>query len=259
MQMIEYLFRSTEDGTPFHMFGPVHIALLAISVLLLVGIVASRDFINAHTRARRTIEISVGVGLLTFQALYYIWFAGTGLYTMSTALPLYTCRVASILGPIALFTHNKPLKVLGVYWGFYALSTLIVPDMENYAFPHITNFIFWGVHMLLICMTAILVFWGEGYDFSFDDFKKMMLFMLVYLMISYPFDMAVQGNYHFFLQAPLALDFISRLPHHLYAVIVICMYLLITCITFGLGRLATRRIRHRAANAVPAAQEIRIR
>lgn len=242
VQLFQYMFRGEADGFAFPVLSPLHMLFIFLTIFLLVGIVALRSYMDAHPRTQRAIEIALGVVLLSIQGVYYFWYVYSGTYTLSASLPLYTCRAASFIGPLALFTRNRVLKIISIYWGFYAFFALLSPSLDAFSFPHITNFIFWSAHICLVCMCAVQIFWGEGYDFDASEFKAMMVFMAVYLVISYPIDMGLQGNYHFFVQAPLAADLLAKLPHYLYFMVVISMYLLITYITYVLGSAVVRLV-----------------
>lgn len=253
MQLFQYMFRGEADGFVFPLFSPIHMIFIFSTILLLVGIISARGYMDAHPRVQRGIEIALGVTLLSIQAVYYFWYMYSGTYTLSDSLPLYTCRAASFIGPFALFTRNRILKIVSIYWGFYAFFALLSPVLDAFSFPHITNFIFWSGHIGLVCMCAIQVFWGEGYSFESSEFKAMMIFMAVYLTISYPIDMSLQGNYHFFVKAPLAAELLAKLPHHIYFVVVIGMYLLITYVTYALGRAVCHLMRERKQEKVHSA------
>lgn len=235
-QFFSHFFRAETDGFVFHAFSPLHFLFIFLTILLLMGIIAAKDHMDAHPRMARCIEISLGLALLGAQVLYYLWYLMSGTYDISESLPLYTCRVASIIGPMALFTKNRVLKLISIYWGFYAFFALTTPVLDQYSFPHLTNFIFWGVHIGLVCMCAILSFWGEGYDFNNADLKFMLIFMIIYLGISYPIDMGLQGNYHFFIKSPIAPELFSKLPPLANFAVVTSIYLVVTLFTCFVGR-----------------------
>ena len=244
LDALAYYFRYQDEQALFLPYLSEHLLLLTCIALIGVGVVFSANFFNNHPRLRRAVEIWIAVSTVCVALCYYGWHVYNGIFTTDT-LPLYTCRLAILLGAFTLITHNKYTKVICVYWGFYAIASLLVVTAEPYQWPHPTIVSYWYNHACLIYTSLIIMFWGKGYTFPIKDLRRMLVFMAIYISLSFPIDTALQANYHFYLDPPFLDDLLLGLPFPIYPALVVLSYLSLTCFSFLIGRGLTKRVRLR--------------
>lgn len=196
MENILYFFRATEEYPNFITFGKEHLLLLVIAI---VGSL----FILTRKKECRRIELILGIGMIVQQTILYCWYFITKYHLLSEGLPLYHCRIAIITMGLGLTFKYKPLQKIGSYWGIFgSISALIFVGLDNFYFPHITQFSYFIGHFLLL-WGAIYLLNIKKVGMSKKDYQNTLIFTNIYHIIMFFVNKIVHGNYAYMASSPI--------------------------------------------------------
>ena len=137
------------QGEPFVLFGPHHLAVLGLVVLVILAWLPLRSRLGSD--ARRSIRITLAVLLVCGEASWHIWMLATGQWIIQIMLPFWLCSLAIWLSPLMLIQQRQFfyefLYFMGILGGTMALLT---PDLGIYGFPHYRFIEFLFVHGALV-------------------------------------------------------------------------------------------------------------
>ncbi|MBF5046647.1 TIGR02206 family membrane protein [Aggregicoccus sp. 17bor-14] len=138
----------------FTLFGPAHLATLALTVLVTaVLVLRCRRGHGCPTRA-------LGAVLLTLALTDIVIEGGWGAGWLDV-LPLQLCDVALLLACIALLTRRQLAYELTYFWGLAgSLLAMVTPELAA-AFPHPRFLAFFALHAGVV-VTAVVLTWGVG-------------------------------------------------------------------------------------------------
>ena len=145
-----------DQPVTFHIFGPDHLAVLALSTILAIAMIwiVRR---SGRPRLVRAQEIGLGILLLAkFPAGFLIgWMHG--LLDKESCLPMHLCDLAAITGGIALMARHALSAELTYFWGIAGtLNGLITPTILD-GFPHPAFFVFFWLHAGVVVAAVYLV------------------------------------------------------------------------------------------------------
>ncbi len=235
-----YFFRGIEDGMPMTWYGTVHIALLLFWLLGMASIVAYKKHISKYFKNDLLLKIFAGI-LLADQIILYSWQFGSGYFNWHMSLPLYHCRVGTVLIIIATFSNNTWAKAVGIYWAILgSLMAMLLPDMYLFKFPHYTNFQFFVVHILLgfMVMYTIAV---QNYCFPKKDLKRVFIFSNIFNICVAAFNICMRPyfpsiNYAFMYEVPPMLKSSLNFPLYIYLPVILLLYNVITFVIWCVGK-----------------------
>ena len=145
--------------TGFHLFGPIHLAILA-AVPALAGLLTV-----LHRRlpaGSRSVHLALAAALLLDSAMYYGYQAYRGQLTFPDHLPLELCDFSLYLTIFALFTLNKTAFDLAYYWALAgATMAMLTPNLLE-PFPSYGSIQFFVAHGLTIVGVLYLAWSGEA-------------------------------------------------------------------------------------------------
>ena len=123
-----------------------------VIIMNILFIVFSIIFIMKY-RSKSTVLLNKVVILLVIQQIsLYTWYMFNDNIGLSDGLPLYLCRITMMSLLILIFLNKIDTKI-GIFFLYAGLAgstaALLVPDLDKYNFPHITNFTFEIGHMCL--------------------------------------------------------------------------------------------------------------
>lgn len=188
MKNFYYFFRSAPDKSNFIIFGKLHLIILFVAVLVSV-------FIFAMKLENRMLELFIGSTLIIQQVILYTWYF-TGKYNLlKEGLPLFHCRIAIIFVGIGLVFNKKSLMKIGSYWGIFgSISALLLPGIDPFLFPHITQYSYFIGHLFLL--------WGSIYllhvkkiGMSEMDLKNLIVFTTTYHLLMLIVNTILNSNY----------------------------------------------------------------
>jgi hypothetical integral membrane protein (TIGR02206 family) len=178
---------------PFVLFGPAHLAALALAVLFpLVASIITRG----HPAGDRAVRWFLAALLLGEWLAFYLVFGMRGWLEWNNGLPLSLCDWAEGALIIALLSRNQLAYELGYFWGLGGtLQGLITPDLA-YGFPDVRFLLFMANHAGIIASLLYLTL-GTKLRPVPASLPRVILASLVYPVVAGAFDYALGANYGF--------------------------------------------------------------
>ena len=138
----------------FVLFGPAHLAALALTAMLAAVLVARcRSGRGCPTRA-------LGLGMLAL-ALVVIVVEGRFGAGWLDVMPLQLCDAAVLLACIALITRRQLAYELTFFWGLAgSLLAMVTPELAA-PFPHARFLAYFTLHAGVV-VAAVVLTWGLG-------------------------------------------------------------------------------------------------
>ena len=191
-------FPATMPVHPFHHFGPSHLAVLSLTVLLAGVMIWMR---------RRDLASVVWLERLVLTALLLEWPASMiahqvlGDFSKQNAIPIHLCDVASFAGIIALLTRSRLAAEICYFFGLTGtLQGLITPALRE-DFPHMRFIAFFMGHSAVV-ITAIYVVAGLRLTPRAWAPLRMMGWLLSYAALTAVINILLRTNYAFLCQKP---------------------------------------------------------
>jgi hypothetical integral membrane protein (TIGR02206 family) len=178
-------------GPPFILFGPAHLAALALAFLfpLVAGL-----FARGHPAGDRTVRWFLAALLLGEWALFYLVFWARGWFDWSNALPLSLCDWAEAALIVALLSKNQFAYELGYFWGLSGtLQGLLTPDLA-YGFPDPRFLLFMANHAGIIASLLYLTL-GTAMRPVPASLPRVIAASLIYPVVAGVADFALGANY----------------------------------------------------------------
>lgn len=180
-------------STGLEMFSAPHLIILAVCALVLVCTILFRKRLAAP-KADKIFRYTLGGVLLTMETIFHIWTAVSGDYSWDMFPPFGLCAMTNLLTILALFTDNRKIVEVTLYWGLCgAFFSLIFVDI-TYMPPHFRFFHYFLVHFgfalggLYFVITRKLRPTRKGVNRS-------CLILLVHSLILYPLDLLFHKNW----------------------------------------------------------------
>jgi hypothetical integral membrane protein (TIGR02206 family) len=226
---------------PFTLFGPAHLAVLALSAAApIILALAARRNPRLDRPFRFALAALLAGGWLCWCALS----TARGWITLGTGLPLNLCDWAALALIIALISRNQFAYELGYFWGLGgSLQGLITPDI-GYDFPD-PQFIFFFINHAGI-VTALLYLSFTGMRPYPASLLRVVAATFFYVAAAAAADFALSVNYGFLAAKPASasiMDFLSPWPWYIPELVLIgTLSLLIYYTPFWVMDLRRRRI-----------------
>ena len=198
-----------EPQHAFHVFGPAHVAVIALTVIL--------PFILAFSVRRtrsRTLERSIRVtisALLLVNYLAYLFVARRfGVTEWYRALPMQLCDWAMIVIIGALWSGNKRWLELAYFWGMGGtLQAIITPNLR-YGFPDLRFISFFVAHSGIVIGIVFLML-IYGFRPAPMAILRTFAWTEVYFVVAFTVDLFTGVNYGFLLHKPEAASLLNLL------------------------------------------------
>lgn len=228
---IIYFFRLKPDFFESYLFsfryfvlGFISLALCTLYFLFIRKIKSK----NYSIKAKGILMHVFCLILLIVNVVYYVWqFLSSDIRTF---LPLYHCRIVIIIfliyyfSPSNLIAKTESIVNSAIFISIYGyFISLIFADVEKYAFPHFTNFIFYINHLLAFLL-GILYIAMRKTKISFFSFIKTSIFMNLLNFMIIGVNFILNANYAYLLQAPFFKSLFVTLPLPLYTLLVLIAY-----------------------------------
>lgn len=202
-------FAKDYSGSPFILFGHIH--LIALTLIAALNIFLIR-FRSATDGTKHNIRWTMALILWANEIGWHIWNAAIGKWTIQTMLPLHICSIMVWLGAYMLVTKSYSIYEFMYFIGIGgALQALLTPDVGIYNFPHyrfMQTFISHG----LIVTSAIYMTVVEGYRPTWKSFARVAIIMNVYMVIVFFINSAIGSNYLMINGKPATASILDLLP-----------------------------------------------
>ena len=176
---MEQFFTKDYHGAPFVLFGPAHLASLAVVLLFNLSFILVRR--SPSQKLRQVFRLGMAVWLLVNELSWHVWNWAIGEWTVQTMLPLQLCNVFVFLSAIMLLTRSRKIYEYAYFLGIGgAIQTLITPDAGMYGFPHF-RFIQPVISHGLIISAVIYLTVVEGFRPTWKSIPRVVLAGNLYL------------------------------------------------------------------------------
>jgi hypothetical integral membrane protein (TIGR02206 family) len=197
-----------------HLFGLVHLVILAAVLLLAVLLAAAQRRLPPESK-----EVRVGLAFLLFLswAVYYASFALRGEAMFPNHVPLELCDASTWLIVAALLTLNPLAFDLGYYYALAgATMSLLTPDLPENA-SLFMSVQFFANHGLIV-VGALYLVWSRLARPRPWSVARAMLAINIYAAFVGPFDFIFKTDYMFLRTKPptvSALDLLGPWPWYI--------------------------------------------
>lgn len=223
---MRHFFRINPDGYVFKLFSPIHILTL---VALVLGLFIILMLYRKGDVRLKPIAKVLFVALLIEQFLLYFWYFFLMGFDPVQALPLYSCRIAMLAIILSVIIKSDSLLLFGGYLGFPGgILALISPVLDNFSYPHLTNFTYFLGHLLLCWLCFIILVEKAG---TKKQLSKVVIYTVLFFIITYFVDIHYGANYSYMLWAPIFTSQFAKLNHGVYIFVLIMIYTLILTLT----------------------------
>jgi hypothetical integral membrane protein (TIGR02206 family) len=228
--VISPLQREAILPSPFVLFGPSHIAVIASAFAIPAVLAVLVRTLHADDRAVRWTFAAMLIGNWVF---WYGLFWQRGWLTWGDALPMNLCDWANIATIAALLRPNQKSYELAYFWTLAGtLQGLMTPDTP-YDFPEARFIIFSIFHAGLIAAVLYLTF-GTRLRPYLSSLPRIIMWSLIYAAVAGAVDYALGTNYGFLRAKPdhvSLFDFMPDWPR--YIPVLIALGLLSACIYYA--------------------------
>lgn len=212
--MIDLLFFSKNPLFPA--FSTTHLVLLGLPVLLIIGMLKNKALVR-DSKGGKAIWFGLMGLLLGQQVLLYSWYYFTGNFDFRDALPLYPCRISSLLCIVLMIHWREDLFNLLFFMGLPgATLALLMPDTWNLGFPNAMCIQFFAGHSAIL-MTIFYLTIKHNYRLSNRALKSAYKYCSIYLGILLIVNHFLQSNYAYMAHKPNIPAFagLPDYPYHL--------------------------------------------
>lgn len=188
--------------------------LLLVPMLVAAGMLAHREVVKRHQGALRNVLLVV---MLSQQVLLYSWYYFTGNFSFTDALPLYPCRISSLLCiGLLLFWNRKAYNLLFFMGIPGATLALFFPDTWHLGFPNAMMIQFFLGHSGILLTTFFLMV-VHDYIPKAVDLSRACQLTLIYLAALIPVNALLGSNYAYMAKKPdiSILSFMPAFPYHI--------------------------------------------
>jgi hypothetical integral membrane protein (TIGR02206 family) len=246
---MEQFFTSNYTGAPFLLFGPSHLAFLAVVVLACVLLFIFRD--RFSPRQKTFMRWSLAVWLVLNEVAFHTWHIYYGLWSVQNHLPLHICSIMVFASAYMLVSRNYTIYEFSYFMGIgAAMQALLTPDAGIYGFPHFRFFQTMTAHSLIV-FSAIYMTAVEKFRPHPKSLVRVFVGMNIYMVLIFLFNPLIGSNYLFIAHKPETaslIDVLGPWPWYILSLeaigIILC---LILYLPFFLKDLAARQPKKTAA------------
>jgi hypothetical integral membrane protein (TIGR02206 family) len=177
---MEQFFTKDYHGAPFVLFGPAHLASLAVVLLFNLAFILVRR--SSSQGLRRGLRLGMAAWLVLNELSWHVWTWANGDWNVQTMLPLQLCNVFVFLSALMLLTRSRKIYEYAYFLGIGgAIQSLITPDAGMYGFPHF-RFIEPVISHGLIISAAVYLTVVEGFRPTWKSIPRVVLAGNLYLL-----------------------------------------------------------------------------
>ena len=169
---MEHFFRHTPDPK-------ANISMAKVWLILIIYLLVIYRF----REKKKLLELQLIFIAIVEVSLIIWYYKGKDIFFVE-GLPLYHCRIAGFMMPIAYFTKRYKLLNYFSYLGIIGpLVAYTVPDPSKYMWPHITNVTYICAHTMLIA-SGLMVVSSLRRDLDLKYISKVTLLMNLIIYIA---------------------------------------------------------------------------
>jgi hypothetical integral membrane protein (TIGR02206 family) len=212
--VISHYFAWNSSGAPFVLFGPAHLAALAMIAALALLLPQLRE----RSLAQRRFRYGLATLLILNELSWHLWHGVHGQWSIQTMLPLHLCSVLIFGSAVLLVTQRYGIFEFAYFMGIGgALQALLTPDLSIHGFPH---FRFWQTFISHggIVLTALYMVIVANYRPTWRSLLRVMVGMNLYMALVGIVNWLLGSNYMFIAhkpETPSLLDVLGPWPWYI--------------------------------------------
>lgn len=211
-------FAADAPQEPFLLFGPIHLALWGILVVINLSLVFVRRTTN--DRQRRKLRYFLAGILAINEIAYHIWLILTGQWGYQWNLPLHLCSLFVLLSIFMLISKSYFVFEMAYLLGISgAMQPLLTSEVGAYGFPHFYAFQIFISHGGIIT-AALFMAIVEGMRPSWASIKRVFIWSNMYMLLVTIVNVVLDSNYMYTLHKPhipTLLDILGPWPWYILA------------------------------------------
>jgi hypothetical integral membrane protein (TIGR02206 family) len=200
-------------NAPFVLFGPAHLAALALTLLVPLALAAAVRVL-ALPELARAIRLCFAAFLVATWVLWFWMIFGRGWASAQTLLPMHLCDWATIAALITLIRPNRKSYELAYFWALAAtLQAMLTPDLA-FDFPDLRFVVFFAFHGGVVAAVLYLTF-GLRLRPVPASIPRTVSWSLIYLAAAAAVDWLLHVNFGYLRAKPAAhslFDYLSPWP-----------------------------------------------
>jgi len=206
---LEKYFAADYPGPAFELFGTIHLATLALLLLLNLYLLRYR---KADDKTKRTIRWRLALILVANELAWHYWNYAVGRWTIQTMLPLQLCSLTVWFGALMLLTKSYRLYEFMYFLGIGgAIQALATPDLGIYGFPHFRFFQTFISHGLILT-SALFMTLVEGFRPTWKSVIRVAIWTNIYVILIYFLNITIGSNYLNLIAKPATASLLDYLP-----------------------------------------------
>lgn len=181
-------------SAPFEPFGGTHLAAACAGGLacLACGGLARRE----RARGGRAFADGFAGAVLGWNLLAILWWLTPPNFDFGTSLPLHVCDLVNLLLPAALWTRNRLLLAVSVFWGLGLSTQAFFTPTLNEPAGDLRFWLFWAGHTTAAAGCFVIA-GGTGFRPGWRDWRRAVLVGVGFVAVLLLFNGAFGTNYGF--------------------------------------------------------------
>lgn len=178
--------------TGFEPFGTTHavVAAAALVVCMACGVVARVE----RAGGRRGFADGFAGVVLGWNLLANLWWALPANFELSNSLPLHVCDLVNLIVPLAIWSRQRTLLALAVFWGLGLSTQAFFTPTLNESPDDLRYWLFWGGHLTAAAGCCVI---AGGIEFApkWKDWARVMLLGVGFALVLMWFNHVTGANY----------------------------------------------------------------
>jgi hypothetical integral membrane protein (TIGR02206 family) len=212
---------------PFVIFGPMHLSILALTVIIPLALAWITRSRGSNLIARTTCWCF----LTLLIAGRILWLVLLSEFTAETMLPMQLCDWAAIVSMITLIYPNRWTYELSYFWGLGGtLQAMLTPDLSH-GFPDPQFIVFFALHGGVIASVLYLTL-GMGMRPVPMSIVRVLAWSLLYLVVALGLNALLGANFGYLSAKPgqpSLLDFMAPWPYYIAECALIAIISILIC------------------------------
>ncbi len=192
------MFFSDEVGHIFQPYSFLHFLLIVIIIIGIILLYLFQDKIRKY-KHERLLAQSMALFALFWEFSLYAWKLYNGVRDPILILPIGLCAYTLYVGIFSLFFKNKTLFMIGYFWIWGALASVLFPDI-SYSYDRFRFYQYTIGHMFFFFMYIYMILVYKWYP-TIKDLKKSIMTLSIIALLMIIFSNLLNENLMFMLNS----------------------------------------------------------
>jgi hypothetical integral membrane protein (TIGR02206 family) len=193
-------FSAHPEGIEFRMFGPPHLVVLGLVLIINLALVPLRRVLGES--GRRAFRLGLAVLMSVAFLAHVVWRMRVGFWDVRVDLPLHLCDLTTLLSIALLLSRSRWLYDFVYFLGVGgAIQALVTSNVGIYGFPHlyfVTSMVLHGG----IITTGLYFTVVEGFRPTWRTLMRVAGYMFAYTVVIFGLNLLIGSNYLFIARRP---------------------------------------------------------